>query len=83
MPARVSVDAFPNQPFAGRVSFVADRAEFTPKNIQTPDERVKLVYRVKVDVTTRDQVLKPGMPVDTVLPLDQDGGPAPVAPAAP
>ncbi len=76
MPARVSVDAFPNQPFTGRVSFVADRAEFTPKNIQTPDERVKLVYRVKVDVDTHDGALKPGMPADTVLPLDQDERPA-------
>jgi HlyD family secretion protein len=82
MKAQVLVDSFPNQPFPGTVTFVSDRAEFTPKNIQTPDERVKLVYRVKVDVTTRDQALKPGMPVDTVLPLDQDGGTAPVAPAA-
>jgi HlyD family secretion protein len=73
MKAQVLVDSFPNQPFPGTVTFVSDRAEFTPKNIQTPDERVKLVYRVKVEVTTRDQALKPGMPVDTVLPLDQDG----------
>lgn len=71
MPAHVLVDAFPNQPFPGTVTFVSDRSEFTPKNIQTPDERVKLVYRVKVEVETRDGALKPGMPADTVLPLDQ------------
>ena len=72
MKAQVTVDAFPNAPFPGTVTFVADRAEFTPKNIQTPDERVKLVYRVKVEVETRDGALKPGMPADTVLPLDQN-----------
>jgi len=71
MKAYVSVDSFPDKPFPGKVTFVSDRAEFTPKNIQTPDERVKLVYRVKVEVQTRDQALKPGMPADAVLPLDQ------------
>ena len=70
MKAKVTVDSFPNDPFPGTVTFVADRAEFTPKNIQTPDERVKLVYRVKVEVETRDGALKPGMPADTVLPLE-------------
>ncbi len=77
MPAQVTVDSFPNRPFNGKVTFVSDRAEFTPKNIQTPDERVKLVYRVKVEVETRDEALKPGMPADAVLPLEQ-----PVATAA-
>ena len=69
MAAEVTVDSFPDQPFNGKVTFVSDRAEFTPKNIQTPDERVKLVYRVKVEVETRDEALKPGMPADAVLPL--------------
>jgi HlyD family secretion protein len=71
MAAQVTVDSFPDQPFPGKVTFIAERAEFTPKNIQTPDERVKLVYRVKVEVETRDEALKPGMPADTVIPLDQ------------
>ena len=75
MTAKVIVDSFPNDPFPGTVTFVSERAEFTPKNIQTPDERVKLVYRVKVEVEPRDQALKPGMPADAVLPLDQDGAP--------
>lgn len=70
MKAEVTVDSFPDRPFPGTVTFIADRAEFTPKNIQTPDERVKLVYRVKVEVETRDEALKPGMPADAVLPLD-------------
>jgi HlyD family secretion protein len=69
MKANVFVDSFPGRAFPGSVSFVSERAEFTPKNIQTPDERVKLVYRVKVELDGRDQILKPGMPADTVLPL--------------
>ncbi len=71
MAAQVTVDSFPDKPFNGKVTFIAERAEFTPKNIQTPDERVKLVYRVKVELETRDEALKPGMPADTVLPLDE------------
>jgi HlyD family secretion protein len=71
MPASVTVDSFPDQPFNGKVTFVSERAEFTPKNIQTPDERVKLVYRIKVELETRDEALKPGMPADTVLPIDR------------
>jgi HlyD family secretion protein len=46
----------------GRLSFVASRAEFTPKNVQTRDERVKLVYRIKVAVENADGLFKPGMP---------------------
>ncbi len=72
MKASVSVDAFPDESFPGTVTFISERAEFTPKNIQTPDERVKLVYRVKVEVETRNQALKPGMPADTVLQLDHE-----------
>lgn len=49
---------------AGQVTFISPRAEFTPRNVQTAEERAKLVYRVKVAVDNRDGVLKPGMPVD-------------------
>ena len=51
----------------GRVSFVASRAEFTPKNVQTRDERVKLVYRVKVALENADGLFKPGMPATAHL----------------
>ena len=67
MTAQVTVDSYPDAPFPGKVTFIAERAEFTPKNIQTPDERVKLVYRVKVTVDNRKGILKPGMPVDVDL----------------
>jgi membrane fusion protein YbhG len=49
---------------AGHVTFISPRAEFTPRNVQTSDERAKLVYRVKVVVDNRAGVLKPGMPVE-------------------
>lgn len=52
---------------AGRVSSIAPRAEFTPRNVQTSAERAKLVYRVKVTVDNREGILKPGMPVDVRL----------------
>jgi HlyD family secretion protein len=51
----------------GKVSFVASRAEFTPKNVQTRDERVKLVYRIKVALDNGDGLFKPGMPATARL----------------
>jgi membrane fusion protein YbhG len=60
--ATVTTDA--GDRLSGHVSFIASQAEFTPRNVQTPDERAKLVYRVKVAVDNRQGVLKPGMPVE-------------------
>lgn len=51
-------------PHTGTVSFVSPTAEFTPKNVQTPEERAKLVFRVKVALANPDGVFKPGMPAD-------------------
>jgi len=53
----------------GTVTFVSSRAEFTPRNVQTADERSKLVYRIKVSVDNSRGVLKQGMPVDAELTL--------------
>jgi HlyD family secretion protein len=53
----------------GTVTFISPRAEFTPRNVQTTEERSKLVFRIKVSVDNRDQLLKPGMPVDADLDL--------------
>jgi HlyD family secretion protein len=55
------------QGLPGKVTFVSPRAEFTPRNVQTAEERSKLVYRIKVAVDNREGVLKPGMPVDAEL----------------
>jgi multidrug resistance efflux pump len=63
----VSVDAYPEQTFRGTVSFIASEAEFTPKNVQTREERVNMVFAVKVQLPNPDHALKPGMPADAVL----------------
>jgi HlyD family secretion protein len=65
--AVVRADAYPNKQFEGRVSFISSEAEFTPKSVQTDKERVKLVYRVKIDLENPDLELKPGMPADAEL----------------
>lgn len=64
--AEVSISSR-GKPYEGRVSFIAGKAEFTPKNVQTEKERVKLVYRVKIDVHNDAMELKPGMPADAVI----------------
>jgi HlyD family secretion protein len=51
----------------GRISFIASRAEFTPKNVQTRDERVKLVFRIKIALDNEDGLFKPGMPAEAHL----------------
>jgi len=56
-----------NRDFIGRITYISDEAEFTPKNIQTRDERVKLVFMVKVLVDNKDGILKPGLPADAYL----------------
>jgi len=53
----------------GTITFISPRAEFTPRNVQTSEERSKLVYRIKVSVDNSSGVLKPGMPVDADIPL--------------
>lgn len=67
-PATVFTDAG-GAGIPGKVTFVSPKAEFTPRNVQTADERSKLVYRIKVTVDNSEGVLKQGMPVDAVLPL--------------
>jgi HlyD family secretion protein len=66
-PVEITVDSFPDQTFKGKVAFVSSKSEFTPKTILTPEERVKLVYRVKVAIENTKMRLKPGMPADVVL----------------
>lgn len=70
-PARVHVDAFPSRHFPARVSKIANEAEFTPKNVETREERVKLVFAVELALDENpDGVLKPGMPADAVVRLE-------------
>lgn len=65
--AEVVTDTYPGKKYKGRVSFISNEAEFTPKTIQTTQERVKLVYRIKVDVDNSSLELKPGMPADAYI----------------
>ncbi|MBI3766588.1 MAG: efflux RND transporter periplasmic adaptor subunit, partial [Ignavibacteriales bacterium] len=65
--AKVYIDAEPNKPFVGKVTFISSVAEFTPKNVQTKEDRTKLVFGVKIEVHNPDQILKPGMPADALI----------------
>jgi multidrug resistance efflux pump len=64
--ADVVVDAY-DQSFPGEVSYIASQAEFTPKNVQTQEERVHMVFAVKIRLENPDHLLKPGMPADAVF----------------
>jgi HlyD family secretion protein len=63
----VSTDTFPGKAYPGVITYISDQAEFTPKSVQTEKERVKLVYRLKIDVPNPTHELKPGMPADATL----------------
>jgi len=63
----VSVDSFPGRTFVGDVVAIADEAEFTPRNVQTQEERVNMVFAVDVRIPNPDHALKPGLPADAVI----------------
>jgi len=65
--ADVFVDAFPGRAFRGRITEIASQAEFTPRNVQTKQERVKLVFGVRLTLENQDGLLKPGMPADAQI----------------
>lgn len=60
----VTTDSYPDKRYRGRLSFIAEKAEFTPKSVETHAERVTLVYRVKIDIDNPTHELVPGMPAD-------------------
>jgi len=64
---RVTTDSFPGKAYDGHISFISSDAEFTPKQIQTAEERVKLVYRIKIDVDNPRHELKSNMPADAEI----------------
>lgn len=65
----VTTDAWPEKTYPGRISFISSEAEFTPKSVQTFEERIHLMYRIKVDLENPDGDLKPGMPADGAIAL--------------
>lgn len=62
--ASIFVDSHPDRPFPGTIVYISPVAEFTPKNVQTREERTKLVFAVKVEAENPEGILKPGMPAD-------------------
>ncbi len=70
MAAEVTTDSYPGKRYAGRVTFISSEAEFTPKQIQTEEERQKLVYRIKIGLENPRLELKLNMPADAVLRLE-------------
>jgi HlyD family secretion protein len=71
--ARVTVDSFPGRVFQGRVIEVSSRGEFTPGNVQTRGDRVKLVFSVKIQLDNSDNSLKPGVPADAEILVGTQG----------
>jgi len=65
--AEIRIDSHPERSLNGTVIFISPEAEFTPKNVQTKEERVKLVYRVKIEIGNPEGILKPGMPADALI----------------
>jgi HlyD family secretion protein len=67
----VTVDSFPDEVFEGKVSHIADKAEFTPRNVQTVEGRKTTVFAIRLDLPIGDLRLKPGMPADAHFPIQQ------------
>jgi len=68
----VTTDSYRGKVYPGKITFISSEAEFTPKNVQTAKERVKLVYRIKVSLANPQMELKPGMPGDAKIHLKED-----------
>ena len=64
---KVTTDSFPGKTYDGVLSFISSQAEFTPKSVQTFEERAKLMFRIKIELSNPDQELKPGMPADVLI----------------
>ncbi|MFA7420414.1 MAG: efflux RND transporter periplasmic adaptor subunit [Melioribacteraceae bacterium] len=65
--SEITIDTYPDKKYEGKVTYISPEAEFTPKNIQTKDERTKLVFAVKIEIPNKDFDLKPGMPADAKI----------------
>jgi HlyD family secretion protein len=65
--ARIRIDSRPGRDFDGTVTWISSVAEFTPRDVQTREERVKLVFAVRIEMANPDGALKPGLPADAML----------------
>jgi len=68
---KILVDSHPDEVFPGKIEHISDKAEFTPKNIQTKVERIKQVFEIKITSDSHGGVLKPGLPCDVVVHFNQ------------
>ena len=64
---KIKIDSYPDKAFQGKIIFISSEAEFTPKNIQTKEDRVKLVYAIKVGINNKEKIFKLGMPADAII----------------
>jgi HlyD family secretion protein len=71
--AAVTTDSYPGKVYAGRISFISEAAEFTPKSVETHAERVTLVYRIRIDIDNPSHELVPGLPADARIPVRAPG----------
>jgi HlyD family secretion protein len=69
----VTTDSHPDKRYRGNIAFIAEKAEFTPKSVETHAERVSLVYRIKIDIDNSSHELVPGMPADARIALPAGG----------
>lgn len=68
---QITVDSFPDEKFEGKIAFIAQQGEFTPRNIQTRSEREHQVFAVRVSIENRDNILRPGMAADVRITLER------------
>ena len=73
--ATVTTDSYPGKEYPGRISFISEAAEFTPKSVETHAERVTLVYRIRIDIDNPSHELVPGLPADAKIPVRAPGQP--------
>jgi HlyD family secretion protein len=73
MQAEISTDSYPGKSYTGWIGFISPSAEFTPKNVETPELRTRLVYQLRVYVCNPEDELRLGMPATVTLPLNQSG----------
>jgi HlyD family secretion protein len=71
--AAVTTDSYPGKVYTGRISFISESAEFTPKSVETHAERGTLVYRIRIDIDNPSHELVPGLPADARIPVRAPG----------
>jgi HlyD family secretion protein len=71
--ATIATDSYPGKEYPGRISFISESAEFTPKSVETHAERVTLVYRIRIDIENPSHELVPGLPADAKIPVRAPG----------